>query len=175
MTAQRPIDAKQHPSKNTRQNFLKKRQPSKTRQAPFNMARFFQALGDNTRLRLLNLMGDKEICVCYFVEVLRQPQPKISRHLAYLRSAGIVEARRQGKWMHYHRVIPADHGAAKTLQQTLSWLESDRSMQADRARLAKVCCNPSACASLDGAPLPAQIVPHAAITASTSASSSASR
>ena len=66
------------------------------RTAPFNMERFFQALGDNTRLRLLNLMGDQEICVCYFVEILGGPQPKISRHLAYLRSAGIVAARREG-------------------------------------------------------------------------------
>lgn len=167
MTAQRPIDAKQHPSKSTRQGSGKKKQPTKPRQVPFDMARFFQALGDNTRLRLLNLIGDKEICVCYFVEVLRQPQPKISRHLAYLRSAGIVQARRQGKWMHYHRVIPANQGASKTLQQTLAWLESDRGMQADRARLANLCCNPGECASLDGAPLPAQIIPHAAITAST--------
>ena len=70
------------------------------------MERFFQALGDNTRLRLLNLMGDQEICVCYFVEILDQPQPKISRHLAYLRSAGIVAARRDGKWMHYRIVMP---------------------------------------------------------------------
>ena len=61
----------------------------------FNVERFFQALGDNTRLRLLNLMGEQEICVCYFVEILGGPQPKISRHLAYLRSAGIVSARRQ--------------------------------------------------------------------------------
>ena len=54
----------------------------------FNVERFFQALGDNTRLRLLNLMGDQEICVCYFVEILGQAQPKISRHLAYLRQRG---------------------------------------------------------------------------------------
>jgi len=63
----------------------------------FNLERFFQALGDTTRLRLLNLMGDQEICVCYLVEILGYPQPKISRHLAYLRSAGIVSARREGK------------------------------------------------------------------------------
>jgi ArsR family transcriptional regulator len=62
----------------------------------FNVERFFQALGDNTRLRILNLIGDKEICVCYFVEILGGPQPKISRHLAYLRSAGIVAVRRDG-------------------------------------------------------------------------------
>jgi DNA-binding transcriptional ArsR family regulator len=49
----------------------------------FNLERFFQLPGDNTRLRILNLIGDQEICVCYFVEILRDPQPKISRHLAY--------------------------------------------------------------------------------------------
>ena len=81
--------------------------------SPFNMERFFQALGDNTRLRLLNLMGDQEICVCYFVEILAQGQPKISRHLAYLRRAGIVQARREGKWMHYRIVMPPNMGAAQ--------------------------------------------------------------
>ena len=55
------------------------------------MEGFFQALGDNTRLRLLNLMGDQEICVCYFVEILGQGQPKISRHLAYLRRAASLK------------------------------------------------------------------------------------
>ena len=54
------------------------------------------SLGDTTRLRLLNLMGEQEVCVCYFVEILGGPQPKISRHLAYLRSARIVEARGKG-------------------------------------------------------------------------------
>ncbi len=76
----------------------------------YNVERFFQALGDQTRLRLLNLMGDHETCVCYFVEILGGPQPKISRHLAYLRSAGIVEARRDGKWMHYRIVMPPHIG-----------------------------------------------------------------
>jgi ArsR family transcriptional regulator len=109
----------------------------------FNMERFFQALGDNTRLRLLNLMGDQEICVCYFVQILDQGQPKISRHLAYLRSAGIVAARREGKWMHYRIVMPKNPGAAQVLRQTLAWLKEDRAMQADRARLAKACCNPA--------------------------------
>jgi len=59
----------------------------------FNIERFFQALGDNTRLRLLNLMGDQKVCVCYFVQILGQSQPKISRHLAYLRSVGLVSTR----------------------------------------------------------------------------------
>ena len=73
---------------------------------PVNLAGLFAALADTTRLRLLNLMGGREVCVCYFVEILRQGQPKISRHLAYLRKAGLVAARREGKWMHY-RIVAA--------------------------------------------------------------------
>jgi ArsR family transcriptional regulator len=129
----------------------------KTRDKSFNMERFFQALGDNTRLRLLNLMGDQEICVCYFVEILDQPQPKISRHLAYLRSAGIVAARREGKWIHYRIVMPPNIGAAQLLKQTLAWLEGERTMQADRSRLSKACCSPGKFDALQGAPLPIQI------------------
>src|ERR1700688_3088032 len=123
----------------------------------FNMERFFQALGDNTRLRLLNMMGDREICVCYFVEILAQGQPKISRHLKYLRSAGIVQARREGKWMHYRIVMPPNAGAAQVLRQTLAWLGEDRGMQADRARLAKACCAPAKFVALQGAPRPAAV------------------
>ena len=124
---------------------------------PFNVERFFQALGDNTRLRLLNLMGEQEVCVCYFVEILGSPQPKISRHLAYLRSAGIVAARREGKWMHYRIVMPPHIGAAQILKQTLGWLKEEKAMQNDRARLTKACCSPSKYAALDGAPLPTTI------------------
>ncbi len=134
----------------------------KVKDKSFNMERFFQALGDNTRLRLLNLMGDQEICVCYFVEILDQPQPKISRHLAYLRSAGIVAARREGKWMHYRVVMPPNIGAAQVLQQTLAWLMEERTMQADRARLSKACCSPGKFATLQGAPLPTLIDPSTA-------------
>ena len=131
----------------------------KAKDKSFNLERFFQALGDNTRLRLLNLMGDQEICVCYFVEILDQPQPKISRHLAYLRSAGIVAARREGKWMHYRIVMPPNIGAAQVLQQTLAWLREERAMQADRTRLSKACCSPGKFATLEGAPLPISIDP----------------
>ena len=123
----------------------------------FNIERFFQALGDNTRLRLLNLMGEQEICVCYFVEILGQGQPKISRHLAYLRRAGIVEARRDGKWMHYRIVMPPNIGAVQVLRQTLAWLKEDRAMQADRARLSKACCSPAKFTALQGAPLPVSV------------------
>lgn len=124
--------------------------------APFDMQQFFQALGDNTRLRLLNLMADQEVCVCYFVEILGGLQPKISRHLAYLRNAGIVSARREGKWMHYRIVMPPHIGATQILRQTLDWLKEDKAMQADRARLAKACCTPARY-DLEGAPLPTSV------------------
>ena len=120
----------------------------------FDVERFFQALGDTTRLRLLHLMGDQEICVCYFVEIVGGPQSKISRHLAYLRSAGIVAARREGKWMHYRIITPPHIGAAQILRQTLGWLKDEKTMQADRARFTKACCSPSKYALLEGAPLP---------------------
>ena len=123
----------------------------------FSMERFFQALGDNTRLRLLNLMGEQEICVCYFVEILGGPQPKISRHLAYLRRAGITSSRREGRWMHYRIVMPSHIGAAQILLQTLDWLKEEKGMQADRARLSKACCSPAKYALLEGAPLPTTI------------------
>ena len=134
-----------------------------SKQKQFSMERFFAALADETRLRLLNLMGDQEICVCYFVEILGQSQPKISRHLAYLRSAGMVAARRDGKWMHYRITVPPNQGAAKVLQQTLSWLQEERAMRADRARLTKACCNPQGFVTLQGAPLPNPVEPSAVL------------
>src|SRR5450631_365650 len=89
----------------------------------------FRALADPTRLRLLNLMADKEICVCYFVEILCISQPKISRHLAYLRRAGLVASRRQGRWMHYRLRVPQDAAAFGILKEALSLLRKLPEMQ----------------------------------------------
>ncbi|HEY0757932.1 MAG TPA: metalloregulator ArsR/SmtB family transcription factor [Acidisarcina sp.] len=102
-------------------------------------------------------MSGREVCVCYLVEVLSQSQPKISRHLAYLRKAGIVSARRDGKWMHYRILRPADAGAAAILEATLSVLKGDPRMQLDLTRLGKACCQPSRFTSLQGAPVPAHL------------------
>jgi len=123
----------------------------------FDLARFFQALGDRTRLRLLNLIGDQEICVCYLADIIGAPQPKISRHLAYLRSAGIVAARREGKWMHYRIVMPPHAGAAQILKQTLETLKQEKPMQADQARLSKACCTPQKMVTLESAPRPQHV------------------
>ena len=124
---------------------------------PFDLPRLFAALADPTRLRLLNLMNGREVCVCYFVEILSQSQPKISRHLAYLRRAGIVNARREGKWMHYSIERPADRGAATILDRTLTALASDRQMQTDLVQLGKACCRPEQFVTLQGAPIPVSL------------------
>ncbi len=121
---------------------------------PIGLASLFAALADTTRLRLLNLMAGREVCVCYFVEILRQGQPKISRHLAYLRNAGIVAARREGKWMHYSICPPADAAAASVLNAVLASLSNDKQMQADRARLDRACCAPQKLVVPEGAPRP---------------------
>jgi ArsR family transcriptional regulator len=122
-----------------------------------SLANLFAALADPTRLRLLNLMAGREVCVCYFVEILRQGQPKISRHLAYLRKAGLVEARREGKWMHYRICPPANAGTASILAAVLASLVNDKRMQADVARLDRACCAPQKLVALEGAPRPAPL------------------
>ena len=90
------------------------------KEKPFALDLLFRALADRTRLRLLNLIADREICVCYFVEILGISQPKVSRHLAYLRKAGIVASRRDGRWMHYKLAMPQDAAAAAVLRRDIS-------------------------------------------------------
>lgn len=121
------------------------------------MERLFQGLADRTRLRLLNLMANQEVCVCYFVEILRVSQPTISRHLAYLRRAGLVAARREGKWMHYRIVVPDNPFARQLVSDTLRWLATDKDMQLDRSRLGRACCTPQKFVSLQGAPAPSPV------------------
>jgi len=118
------------------------------------METFFMALADKTRLRLLNLMRADEVCVCFFTEVLEESQPKVSRHLAYLRNAGLVEARRDGKWMHYRIVTPENPFAARLLEDTLRWLESEAAMQKDYEKLAAACCAPTSPVTIMRAPKP---------------------
>src|ERR1700727_1353337 len=89
-----------------------------------DVALFHAALADETRLRLLCLIEGGEVCVCHLQGVLKTTQPKISRHLAYLRKAGLVEARRDGKWSHY-RLKELEADLQKILSQTLSRLERE--------------------------------------------------
>jgi len=125
-----------------------------TRAKTPDLSLLFAALADRTRLRLLNLIAGREVCVCYLVEVLRVGQPKISRHLAYLRNAGVIAARREGKWMHYRLQRPEDEATASILSAVFESFNLDREMQADLGRLTRACCEPQRFVSLQGAPIP---------------------
>jgi ArsR family transcriptional regulator len=114
----------------------------------------FKALADRTRLRLISLIGDSEVCVCFFVAILKTSQPKISRHLAYLRRAGIVAARREGKWMHYRLTEPPDEHAARIFRELRASLAEHPEFQRDREKLMQVCCAPNLPVELRRAPRP---------------------
>src|SRR5262245_26280612 len=106
----------------------------------YNIEVLFKALADQTRLRLISLLGESEVCVCFLVEILKTSQPKISRHLAYLRRARIVAARREGKWMHYRLIEPPDEHAAKIFREVRASLNEHPEFQRDRQKLEQVCC-----------------------------------
>jgi ArsR family transcriptional regulator len=128
-------------------------------QKEFNKELFFAALADRTRLRLVNLIGEDEVCVCFFVEILGTNQTKISRHLAYLKKAGLVSVRRDWKWSHYRLVMPEDEQAARVFREIREWLKRDPEMRRDREQLMKVCCAPVTTQpiSIQGAPKPARV------------------
>ena len=109
-----------------------------------------KALADVTRLRILGLLLAGEVCVCDIHETLKIPQPKASRHLAYLRKAGLVDARRQGLWMHYHLTDMADP-VLRTIRDAVGHalthvaaIERD----SDRLRKATGCCVPQSAADV---------------------------
>ncbi|MGD0540497.1 MAG: metalloregulator ArsR/SmtB family transcription factor [Tepidisphaeraceae bacterium] len=108
--------------------------------------RIFRAFADRTRLRILNLLGPGELCVCDLVRVLGSPQPKISRHLAYLRKAGLVTARKDGLWIHYS-LAPANNKFHQKVLECLSCcftdvpeLAKDAKRRAECCRGAESCC-----------------------------------
>jgi len=89
-------------------------------------AQLFKALCDETRLRILALLTHGELCVCDLMATLDLPQSTVSRHLAYLRNAGLVEDRRQGVWMYYHLTTPSSElgDVVASLPERLATLES---------------------------------------------------
>ena len=100
----------------------------------------FKALSDPTRLRLLNLLGCGETCVCELTDTLRVVQPKVSRHLAHLKRAGLVEACRNGKWMLYRWAKHADPLVRHVLAGLRGWMETDEQMNGERLQRQRVCC-----------------------------------
>jgi ArsR family transcriptional regulator, arsenate/arsenite/antimonite-responsive transcriptional repressor len=120
------------------------------REKPFDAELFFAALADRTRLRLLNMLRDGEVCVCFFAEALGTNNPKISRHLAYLKRASLVYGRRDGKWMHYSLQKPTGKNAAEIFAATMKMLQDDKEMKEDRKRLQNFCCSPNAPVMIQG-------------------------
>lgn len=104
----------------------------------------FRAFADRTRLRILSLLRGGELCVCELVGVLDVPQPTASRHLAYLRKAGLVRARKQGLW-HYYRLTPAANTFHARLLECLAVLsDDDRELRSDARSLrsaGRPCCD----------------------------------
>jgi ArsR family transcriptional regulator, arsenate/arsenite/antimonite-responsive transcriptional repressor len=123
----------------------------------YSIELLFKALADRTRLRIINLIGNEEICVCFLVEVLSVNQPKVSRHLAYLRRAKVVSARREGKWMHYRMVAPPDNHAATILSELRTILQNDQEMQQDSSRLLQLCGSQKLPIPLRKAPRPMSV------------------
>lgn len=117
----------------------------------------FRALADETRLRILHLIDDQEVCVCFFVEALEELQPKISRHLAYLRRVGLVQTRRDGQWIHYRRAKLGDPKAELIVSDTIAWIHERAQAKKDLAKFEVACCQPQQFVTLEGAPLPTPI------------------
>jgi ArsR family transcriptional regulator len=104
----------------------------------------FRALSDRTRLRIMHMLGGGELCVCHIVDVLGVPQPKTSRHLAYLRKAGLVMCRKQGLWCYYRLAEPTSDFHAKLIDCLSSCCKEVPQLPNDSKRLPT--CPPSCCA-----------------------------
>ena len=109
------------------------------------METLFKALADATRLRILGLLLTGEVCVCDIHESLKIPQPRASRHLAYLRRSGLVETRREGLWIHYRLGAFPDPVKAAIVDAVRHALAHTDTVHRDAERLQKRtgCCVPA--------------------------------
>lgn len=101
------------------------------------LSRLYKALGDETRLRIVALLSQGELCVCHVEAALDVPQPTASRHLAVLRNAGVVEARREGTWIYYRLSASLDAAAQHQLRTLVRELRKRADLKQDVARLLK--------------------------------------
>jgi ArsR family transcriptional regulator len=101
-------------------------------------SRLFRALGDETRLRIVALLSHGELCVCHLEEALGLSQPKVSRHLATLRAAGVVEPRRDGTWVYYRLAPQAEAGCERQLRQLARTFLGQQNLRQDLERLTKL-------------------------------------
>ena len=108
------------------------RRTSKGTPAVDQLETLFKALADKTRLRILALLGNNEVCVCHIHDSLAVPQPTVSRHLAYLRRARLVDARRDGVWMHYRVTRSLDPQVQAVLRAAVDAVTSSPATAHDR-------------------------------------------
>lgn len=108
------------------------------------VAQLFKALGDDTRLRIVALLSHGELCVCHLQEALRLTQPTASRHMAVLRSAGVVEARREGSWVYYRLANQENDARKRQLRAVVREFARKNTLREDVERLLRV-RGPGAC------------------------------
>ena len=114
--------------------------------APTNRVdRMFRAFSDRTRLRILHLLRQGELCVCDLVQVIGAPQPKVSRHLAYLRKAGLVESRKDGLWIYYSLAYPRRPFHEKLLDCLANCFQDVPELARDARRLKSSKCDKRCC------------------------------
>jgi ArsR family transcriptional regulator len=101
-------------------------------------ARLFKALSDDTRLRIVALLAHGELCVCHLEEALGLSQPKVSRHLAILRSSGVVDHRRDGTWVYYGLATQDDPECEAQLRSLVKTFAKRAVLRHDLERLVKV-------------------------------------
>lgn len=108
------------------------------------LSRVFRALGDETRLRIVALLAHGELCVCHVEQALGLSQPNASRQLGILKSAGIVDSRRDGTWVHYEIAEQEHEAVQRVLSLLTESLSTRRALKTDLVRLRKR-CGPDAC------------------------------
>jgi ArsR family transcriptional regulator len=99
------------------------------------LSRFFRALGDTTRLRIVALLCHGELCVCHLVSALGRPRSNIPRQLGILRSAGLVEGRRSKPWMRYRLTDRKDDHLKRVLRETVRAFANQEMLHEDLQRL----------------------------------------
>ena len=108
------------------------------------VSRLFKALGDETRLRIIALLSHGELCVCHIQDALELPQPNVSRQLAILRAAGLVEDRREGSWVYYRLLRQENPDCERQVRGLVQGFAKDGVLRRDVERLLKA-CGPGAC------------------------------
>ena len=108
------------------------------------LSRLFRALGDETRLRIVALLSHGELCVCHIESALAVSQPNASRQLGILKSAGVVDSRRDGTWVYYRLAEQTDDSVERVLDVLTKSFGAERVLRADYARVRKS-CGPTSC------------------------------